>query len=253
MEIMKTAACVLLLVGGTAFADAPVENWVIPPEEVGDAARKAAGAIALTFEIPEDARKFQSREVAETQLRLYTKDREEFREARVVRSADVRPVSETIWEARRSTRLPLLNETADYVEVMYDVKSGACGWFYKQDLRYPEGSAMREPQIDWMDGRLQAFDYPRTWLLFPWAPGHVVSVYAGPSLLEKFVSVKIQGRDVEIGGRKLDFETLAVTGTANGFAELVHDRRELGAQHLGWVRLRDDAGRLLVWPGTGYE
>ncbi len=188
-------------------------------------------------------KKYHNKIVPEVLLTFYEKSGGGFRKTRTVNILATKPLSGYEYGGTRLQRFPAVSRNRSFVKIVYDVEKNLRAWVNLDDLSKPEPEGTPAPVfVTWFDqGKYQDYDCID---LFRLLREHPLRLYDGPCQTSR--SRLVESYD-EIGK---DAMNPVVVEQRNGFVRLgFYDSCGGTIRKSGWwIRIRDDKGRLTIWP-----
>lgn len=213
------ASILLSLTSGLSYADCGDETWIIPPNEIDATVLTKLTAVAtLTAE-----------NAAQTQLTVYDLKGGTFTAVSKIAAAKVTGVSRAptcrpAGNPLDGLRLPVLETNGPYIRAVLNAKYGASIWIRPDEF----GSQYSVSVSSFPRHRYVRSD------LYQGAEGH--AVYQNP-VEEEPHTILPKG-----------YILLGILQHSGNFIQVGLPHGEGGIKPIGWIRVRDEQGRLTVWP-----
>lgn len=236
----------LLMAITPAQSDAPVEEFSIKLGDIPEAVLKdAKGAVSIMCLDSAFMKKYHNKTVPEVMVALYADTDDGLKKDKTIDIRETRPLSGWLFDGTRVRRFPVVDRKGSFLNIVYDVEKDMRGWIDPKDLSalMPSGWG-KSANVMWFEnGKFGDYDHVD---IFELLPDKRRKLYDKPS-------GNASGRWVDpTSGILRDLGNLIAIEQRNGFIRLgVYDPCEGTRKKFKWIRIRDQKGRLTVWPHVG--
>ncbi len=243
---------ILLVVGlGPASADAPVEDYHLPYERIPAAVlTESRGALTIMCQDPDAMRKYHGKTVPEVVIRSYRRDGTSFVQAGTIPLRETRPLTGWLFDATRVRRFPSVVRKGEYVRIVYNVDKDLRARVRPKEFSdlMPKGWG-DSASPDWFSGGV----LPNRPVVDIWylCKDKKRRLYDAPIETACSVVVTRQSLHKRLEAERLDGNPV-ITEVRGGFGLLgSFDPCSGQLKRFKWIRVRDDKGRLTIWPVVG--
>jgi hypothetical protein len=243
-------AAMIMAIPSQGYSDAPVETYFLERTQIPDNVLREMKAV-LTVRIidPKAYAEYYSQPNMKQApyITVYKKTGNSFKKMGILEKAQIK--TPTGGEDRPSTwyRFPVTNSKGEYFEIIYDILGNKKCWVNFSELKSLLSG--EKPVLDWFT--TQPSSEPISVDIFFLTRNKEIRVYTSPTSGSPSQALTPQSEILRTN-EVYDDRAFQIIERKNGFGHLgVNQGCDRPARSIGWIRLRDEKGRLLVWPITG--
>lgn len=224
-------------------ADAPVEDYYIQPSLLPDSMFiECKGALTVHCMDAPSMKKYYNKVVPEVMVTLYEQSSGKFHKTNSINILVTKPFSGYVYGRTRLQRFPAIAQNGNFVKIVHDVEKNLRAWVKLEDFKglLPKGWG-ESVFLTWFDrGKYQKYDCIDIFLLLG---KHGRKLYDSPCETSQSRWIKSYP-DID-----KDAINPVVVEQRNGFVRLgFYDSCEGKIRKSKWIRIRDDTGKLTIWP-----
>jgi hypothetical protein len=240
----------IMAIPSQGYSDAPVETYFLEKTQIPDNVLRETKAV-LTVNIidPKAYAEYynQPNMKQAPYITVYKKAGNSFKKMGVLEKAQIKTPTGGKYGPITWYRFPVTNSKREYFEIIYDILGNKKCWVNFSELK--SSLSGEKPVLDWFT--TQPSSEPVSVDIFFLTRNKEIRVYTSPT--SGFPSQVLTPQSEILRTRSVyDDRAFQIIERKNGFGHLVVNRGcDIPGRSIGWIRLRDENGRLLVWPITG--
>jgi hypothetical protein len=243
-------AAMIMAIPSQGYSDAPVETYFLGVTQIPDNVLRETKAV-LTVNIIDPkayAEYYNQPNVKQTPyIAVYKKEGNSFKKMGVLEKAQIKTPTGGEYGPKTWYRLPVTNSKGEYFEIIYDIFGNKKLWVNFSELK--SSLSGEKPILDWF--ATQPSTEPVSVDIFFLTRNKEIRVFASPTPGSPSQALTPQSEILRTN-EVYDDRAFQIIERKNGFGHLgVNQGCDRPARSIGWIRLRDEKGRLLVWPITG--
>lgn len=245
-----TLTAMIMAISSQSYSDAPVEAYFLERTQIPDNALKETKAV-LTVSIidPKTYAEYyrQPKMRPAPYIAVYKKEGNSFKKISILEKAQIRTPTGGEYGPSVWYRFPVINSKEEYLEIMYDISQYKTCWVNFHELK--SSLSGEKPALDWFT--TQSSSEPVSIDIFFLTGKKGIRVYTSPPSGSPSQILTPQSEILRMSGI-YDNRAFLIIERKNGFGHLaVNEDSDRPARNIGWIPLRDENGRLLVWPIMG--
>lgn len=248
--LLIVLTAMIMAISSQGYSDAPVETYFLEKTQIPDNVLRETKAV-LTVNIIDP--KAYAEYYNQPNLKLapyitvYKKTGNSFKKMGILEKAQIKTPTGGNYGPSTWYRFPVTNSKGEYFEIIYDISEHKKCWVNFSELK--SSLSGEKPVLDWFT--TQPSSEPVSVDIFFLTRNKEIRVYTSPTSGSPSQALTPQS-DILRTSEVYDDRAFQIIERKNGFGHLgVNQGCDRPARSVGWIRLRDENGRLLVWPIMG--
>ena len=252
MKNLPSAILVIILtISFQCYADAPYETYFLDRTQIPDNILRNTKAV-LTVNITDPkayAEYYGKSKIMDTPyISIFKKNETSFNKIGILNKADIKTPTGGEYGPISWYRFPVIDWQGEFLKIVYNLSEQKKCWVNFSELK--SSSIYDQPVLNQFTN--QSSSETVTVDIFYLTKKNEIKLYNAPSLKSASQIVTPASKILTSSGA-YDAGAFQIVEQKNGLARLVHTfGLDMPTQSIGWIRLRDKNGLLLLWPILGY-
>jgi hypothetical protein len=248
--LLIALTAMIMAIPSQGYSDAPVETYFLEKTQIPDNVLKETKAV-LTVSIidPKAYAEYynQPNMKQAPYITVYKKAGNSFKKIGVLGKAQIKTPTGGHYGPGAWYRFPVTHSKGEYLEVIYDILEHQKCWINFSELK--SSLSGEKPALDWFT--TQSSSEPVSVDIFFLTRNKEIRVYTSPTSRSPSQGLTPQSEILRTS-EVYDARAFQIIERKNGFGKFVVNQGcDRPGRSIGWIRLRDENGRLLVWPIMG--
>ena len=241
---------IMLSISLWSYADAPVETYYFERSQIpDDILRETKGVLTVSIIDPKAYAEYYNQSVIKDMpyISVFKKQKNLLKKIGVLDMTGVSTPTggqygPSIWH-----RFPVTNAQGVYLEIIYNLPKRKKCWVDFSELK--SSLSPEKPVLNWFTNQYSSETVSVD--IFYLTRDNAIKLYDSPSLESSSHIITPQSEILSSYGA-YDVRALQIIERMNGFGRLVENiGLDRPPRRIGWIRLRDENGLLMVWPIMG--
>ncbi len=243
-------ATMITTIPSQSHSDAPVETYFLEKTQIPDnVLRETKAVLTVNMIDPKTYAEYYNQPNINQApyISVYKKVGNSFKKMGVLEKVQIKTPTGGEYGPSAWYRFPVTNSKREYFEIIYDILEHKKCWVNFSELK--SSLSGEKPGLDWFTTRSSS--EPVSVDIFFLTRNKEIRVYTSPTSGSPSQALTPQSEILRTSA-VYDARAFQIIESKNGFGHLgVNQGCDRPARSIGWIRLRDENGRLLVWPIMG--
>jgi hypothetical protein len=232
------------------YADAPVETYYFERSQIpDDILRETKGVLTISIIDTKAYTEYYNQSVIKDMpyISIFKKGKNSFEKIGVLDKVDIRTPTGGQYGPSTWYRFPVTNAQGVYLEIIYNLPKRKKCWVDFSELKL--SLSPEKPVLNWFTNQYSSETVSVD--IFYLTRDNVIKLYDSPSLESSSHIITPQSEILTSYGA-YDVRALQIIERMKGFGHLVENiGLDRPPRSIGWIRLRNENGLLMVWPIMG--